>query len=102
MTLDPLGIVMPLLLIFPANGPAVFPVAPPAATLVVEQVRPAGNVSVTVTPVAVLGPAFEALIVYVVFVPGVAVVTPSVFVIETSAPGGGAGHAEITITPLPD
>jgi hypothetical protein len=48
-------------------------------------VRTAGNVSATVAPVALLGPEFEAVIVYVTEPPGVAVVTPSVFVMTRSA-----------------
>src|SRR5438105_4056066 len=71
----------------PANGPAVLPDAPPAVVLVVEHVRPAGNVSATVEPGALLGPAFEATIVYVTVPPGTAVVTPSVFVMARLACG---------------
>ena len=57
---------MPPSLMLPAVGPGSFPVAPPVATLVVEQLLiAAGKVSATVTPVAVLGPAFEATMVYV-------------------------------------
>ena len=85
VTDEPGGIVIPVLFMLPANGPAVFPVAPPAGRLVVEHVKIAGNVSATVTLVAVLGPGFEAVIVYVTELPGTAVVTPSVFVIERSA-----------------
>ena len=62
VTEPPIGKVIPLLLILPANGPAVLPVAPPAATLEVKHVKVPGNVSATVTPVAVLGPEFEAAI----------------------------------------
>src|SRR5947208_212794 len=46
-----------------------------------------GNVSATVAPDAFEGPAFEAVVVYVTLPPGVAVVTPSVFVIARSAWG---------------
>jgi hypothetical protein len=49
------------------------------------QVSAAGNVSATVAPTALLGPALLAVIVYVVEPPAVAVVTPSVFVIARSA-----------------
>src|SRR5262245_33637559 len=42
-------------------------------------VKDAGNVSTTVAPVALLGPALLATIVYVTLPPGTAVVTPSVF-----------------------
>src|ERR1700755_2111526 len=68
----------------PANGPAVH-VPPPAPRQVVEHVSEAGNVSATVAPVAGLGPALLAVIVYVTDPPGVAVVTPSLFEIERSA-----------------
>lgn len=85
VTVDPEGKVMPELLIFPAKGPAVFPDAPPAIELVVEHVKLAGKASVTETPVAVLGPRLAAVTVYVTVPPGVAEVTPSVFVIERSA-----------------
>jgi hypothetical protein len=45
----------------------------------------AGSVSATVAPVTALGPALLATIVYVTDPPGVAVVTPSVLVIDRSA-----------------
>ena len=60
-------------------------VPPPAPTHVQLQVRDAGKVSATVVPVALLGPALLAVMVYVVEPPGVAVVTPSVLVIARSA-----------------
>src|SRR5689334_19248003 len=71
---------------------------PPAPTHVHVQVNDAGNVSATVDEVkpcgalalagrALLGPALLAVIVYVTEPPGVAVVTPSVLVIERSALG---------------
>src|SRR5690349_11599739 len=60
-------------------------VPPPAPTQVHVHASEAGNVSATVAPVALLGPALLAVIVYVVEPPAVAVVTPSVFVIERSA-----------------
>src|ERR1051326_5744238 len=60
-------------------------VPPPAPQHVHVHVREAGNVSAAVAPVALLGPAFDAVIVYVTEPPGVAVVTPSVFVIARSA-----------------
>lgn len=65
--------------------PAAVQVPPPAPTQVQVQVSLAGNVSATVAPVALLGPALDAAIVYVTDPPAVAVVTPSVFVIERSA-----------------
>ncbi len=43
--------------------PAAVQVPPPAPTHVHVQVSDAGNVSATVAPVALLGPAFEAVIV---------------------------------------
>src|SRR3954463_10123946 len=60
-------------------------VPPPAPTHVHVQVSDAGKVSATVAPAALLGPAFEAVMVYVTEPPAVAVVTPSVLVIERSA-----------------
>lgn len=83
----------------PANGPAIFPVAPPAAVLVVEQVRPAGIVSAIVVPVATLGPAFEAVIVYVTELPGTADVAPSVFVIERSDVGVSVSESVALLLP---
>src|SRR5437870_2888073 len=66
--------------------------APPAVQVppvrpeqVQVQVSEAGNVSATVEAVALLGPALEAVMVYVTEPPAVAVVTPSVLVIERSA-----------------
>jgi hypothetical protein len=58
-----------------------------AAHVHVAPARLAGNVSVTVAPVTVDGPAFEATIVYVTDVPGTSPVAPSVFVIDRSAVG---------------
>src|SRR3569623_292993 len=60
-------------------------VPPPAPAQVQVQVSPAGKVSATVAPVAVLGPALFAVIVYAVLPPAVTVVTPSVLVIDRSA-----------------
>src|SRR5579859_2583160 len=60
-------------------------VPPPAPLQVQVQVSEAGNVSATVAPVALLGPALDAVIVYVVVPPAVTEVTPSVFVIDRSA-----------------
>ena len=60
-------------------------VPPPAPTHVHVAVNEAGKVSATVAPVALLGPAFEAVMVYVTAPPAVTVVTPSVFVTERSA-----------------
>src|SRR3954471_964831 len=65
--------------------PAAVQVPPPAPAQVQVQVSDAGNVSATVLPVALLGPAFDAAIVYVTEPPAVAVVTPSVFAIDKSA-----------------
>jgi hypothetical protein len=59
--------------------------APPAPTHVHVALRDGGNVSATVAPVTLLGPALFATIVYVTLFPGTAVATPSVFVIERSA-----------------
>ena len=68
-------------------APAAVQVPPPAPEQVQLQVSDAGNVSATVTPGALLGPALLAVIVYVTLPPGTAVVTPSVLVIAMSACG---------------
>src|SRR4051794_11076267 len=60
-------------------------VPPPAPAQVHVAVSEAGKVSATVAPVALLGPALLAVIVYVTEPPAVAVVTPSVFVMPRSA-----------------
>ena len=60
-------------------------VPPPAPAHVHVQVSEAGKVSATVAPAALLGPELLAVIVYVTEPPGVADVTPSVFVIARSA-----------------
>src|SRR6187551_20968 len=65
--------------------PEAVQVPPPAPTQVHVAVSAAGNVSATVAPVALLGPALLAVIVYVTDPPAVAVVTPSVLVIARSA-----------------
>src|SRR3954447_24235049 len=65
--------------------PEAVQVPPPAPAHVHVQVSEAGNVSATVAPVALLGPALDAVMVYVTEPPGVAVVTPSVFVTARSA-----------------
>src|SRR6185295_2432139 len=67
--------------------PLAVQVPPLAPTHVHVAVIEAGKVSATVAPVTELGPAFEAVIVYVTLPPGVAVVTPSVLVILKSAEG---------------
>jgi hypothetical protein len=82
VTLPPAGRLTVLLMLpFPLAGQ----VPPPAPAHVHVAVKDAGNVSATVAPVTLLGPALLAVIVYVTLPPGVAVVTPSVFVIERSA-----------------
>src|SRR5262245_27984011 len=60
-------------------------VPPPAPTHVHVAVNEAGNVSATVDPEALLGPALDAVIVYVTDPPAVAAVTPSVLVMDRSA-----------------
>src|SRR3954465_29578 len=65
--------------------PEAVQVPPPAPAQVQVQVSEAGKVSATVAPVALLGPALEAVIVYATEPPAVAVVTPSVLVIARSA-----------------
>jgi hypothetical protein len=72
-----------VLLMLPA--PDAGHVPPPAPAHVQVAVKDAGNVSATVAPVTLLGPALLAVIAYVTLPPGVAVVTPSVFVIARSA-----------------
>ena len=64
--------------------PEALHVPPPAPAHVQEQVSDAGKVSATVALVFE-GPAFDAVMVYVVLLPGVAVVTPSVLVMLRSA-----------------
>jgi hypothetical protein len=63
------------------------------------QVSDAGNASVTVAPMASLGPALLATIVYVSDPPGVAEVAPSVFVIERSA---SAVNVSVSVAELLD
>jgi hypothetical protein len=82
VTLPPLGR-FTVSLILPE--PEAVQVPPPAPRHVQVQVSEAGNVSATVAPLTLLGPALLAVIVYVVDPPGVAVVTPSVFVMARSA-----------------
>src|SRR3954453_22957836 len=65
--------------------PEAVQVPPPAPMQVQAQVSEAGKVSATVAPVALLGPALLAVIVYVTEPPGVVVVTPSVLVTLKSA-----------------
>src|SRR5260370_17536820 len=63
-------------------------VPPPApALLEVAPVMAAGGVAAPVAPVAMLGPLFDATIVYVMGEPGTAVACPSVLVIERLACG---------------
>src|SRR5436305_949342 len=77
--------------------PAAVQVPPPAPTHVQVQVSEAGKVSATVAPVAVHGSTLAAVIVYVTELPGVAVVTPSVLVIDRSAcaPSASLSVAEL-------
>ena len=68
------------------------PTTPHDEPVVAEQVQladviAAGRLSVTVAPVTAFGPPLLATIVYVTVPPGVAVVTPSDFVIERSVAG---------------
>src|SRR5262245_22097991 len=59
----------------------------PCDGVTVPWLKPAGQVSVRLTPVAADGPAFATVIVYVYVTPSPAttVATPSVFVTSTSA-----------------
>jgi hypothetical protein len=61
----------------------------PAEALHVQLIplKVAGNVSVTVAPVTLLGPLLVTVMVYVTDVPGAAVVCPSVLVTARSACG---------------
>src|SRR5437899_302784 len=62
------------------------PVAPPVAVAVkVRPVSMLGNVSATLAPVMLPGPALVTTIVYVIGAPGTAVVWPSLLVICKSA-----------------
>src|SRR3954454_13900634 len=72
---------------------------PPAPTQVQVQVSLAGNVSATVAPVALLGPALDAVIVYVTDPPAVALVTPSVLVIDRSADAPSASTSVAELLP---
>jgi hypothetical protein len=76
-------------------------VPPFAPTHVQVQVREAGNVSDTFDPGAALGPAlFVAVIVYVTEPPGVAVVTPSVFVMPRFACGDSVSVSVALLLPV--
>src|SRR5688572_445159 len=79
--------------------PAAVHAPPPAPAQVHVQVSDAGNVSVTVAPVAALGPALRPVMVYVTLPPGVALVTPSVLVIESSASGPSASMSKSELLP---
>ena len=70
-----------------------------ATQLHVAPLSALGNVSVTVTPDAADGPAFEATIVYVTDVPATSVADPSVFVTETSAVGVTASTSVAVLFP---
>jgi hypothetical protein len=67
--------------------------------LQVKEVTPAGTASLTATPVAVLGPVFVTTTVYVVVVPGTAVVVPSVLVTPTSTCGVSVSVSEAELLP---
>src|SRR5882724_235385 len=86
-------------LMLPAKGPAV-QVPPKAPAQVVEQVRPAGKLSVTVAAGFAPTPPFEPVMVYVTEPPGVAVPTPSFAEIARSAPGIPSVQAENELTPV--
>src|SRR5450432_1791408 len=74
-------------------------VPPPAPAQVQLHVSEAGKVSATVVPVALLGPAFDAVIVYVTEPPAVADVTPSVLVIARSAWGPSVSESVAELLP---
>src|SRR5437773_284220 len=84
---------------------------PPAATQLHDALLMAAEkVSVTFAPIASLGPVFDTTMVYVVVVPGTAVVTPSVLVMARStsalsvsrsvAVAGEALAGSVTVTVL--
>jgi hypothetical protein len=76
-------------------------VPPFAPTHVHVQVSDAGNVSVTFDPGAALGPLlFVAVIVYVTEPPGVAEVTPSVFVMPRLACGDNVSVSVALLLPV--
>src|SRR5688500_3970287 len=73
---------------------------PPSAPVQAHvQVSGAGNASVTIAPVAPLGPALRAAMVYVTLPPGVALATPSVLVIESCASGPSASMSKSELLP---
>ena len=74
-------------------------VPPPAPTQVQVQVRLAGKVSATVTPVTGSGPALLAVIVYVVLPPGMLVVVPLVLLIDKSADKSRLVSAKLSALP---
>ena len=75
----------------PQAAPQIAPA--PGAHVHVPAVVPAGSASVTGAAVTEEGPALPTSIVYVTFVPGVADVAPSVFVIDRSARGAATDDA---------
>src|SRR5436305_1920544 len=81
---------------------ALKPVAPPLAVAVqVCVASAAGNVSVMVAPVTLLGPLLVATIVYVVLPPALTEVTPSVLVTERSACGAAVSVSlDVSLTPF--
>jgi hypothetical protein len=69
-----------------APDPLSVPLAPPEAAAVQElDTIPEGSASVTVAPIALLGPALLTTTVYTTLLPGVYVLDPSVFVMDRSA-----------------
>ena len=79
--------------------PVAVHVPPPAPTQVHVHESTAGKVSATVAPGALLGPAFDAVIVYTTEPPGVAVVTPSVFVMPRLACGVNVSVSSALLLP---
>src|SRR6186713_2375336 len=67
--------------------PEAVQVPPPAPTQVQAQVRSAGKAAAAGEPMALLWPAFEAVMMFVVEPPAVTEITPSVLVIARSAWG---------------
>jgi hypothetical protein len=79
--------------------PAAVQAPPPEPAQVQLQVSEAGKASATVTEGASLGPALEAVIVYVVVPPAVTADTPSVLVTERSACGESVSVSVAVLLP---
>jgi hypothetical protein len=83
----PAGLIVAIVAMLPLPPPAPHDEPVVAAHVQVTPVMAAGIASAIAAPVAVDGPAFETVIVYVMAVPGMAVAVPSVLLIERSPLG---------------